>query len=106
MSGLTEWRDTTNYSRGDKKRVPTSYTIKHGYLSISITCGHIYHRPDYVLHCHAVGIDTQPLTVLDGKYQFKADDDLDTVKTRAIEIVEERIKKILYDIKVIKEVSE
>lgn len=101
MSGVTQWRDCTSYSRGDKERVPTSYEIKHGWLRICITCGHIYHRPKWVLHCGALGIDSKRITVLDN-YQFTADDDLDTVKARAIEIVDNRIDEIRSDIIVIK----
>lgn len=56
-----EWRDTTSYSKGDSERVPTTYSIVSGDLYITITCGHIYHRPDWVMHCHALHMDTVPL---------------------------------------------
>ena len=101
MSNVTQWQDCTSYSRGDKERKPTTWTIRHGFLVITITCGHIHHRPNWVLHCYAVGIDTKRITVLDN-YQFTADDDLDTVKARAIEIVEARIDEIRDDIITIK----
>ena len=106
MSGLTQWRDCTSYSRDDKERVPTTYEIKHGYLRIVITCGHIYHRPKWVLHCQTIGIDSRPLSHFGSIEPLTSESDLDTVKTRAIEIVEARIDEINDDIKIIKEVNE
>lgn len=104
MSGLTQWRDCTSYSRDDKERVPTTYEITHGYLRIVITCGHIRYRPNWVLHCFAVGIDTKLMTTGDRRITTTIDN-LDDVKARAIEIVEARIKKINIDINAIKEVN-
>lgn len=100
MNDVTQWRDATTYSRDDQECKPTCYEIKHGYLRIYITSGHVLHRPNYVLHCYAVGIDTKPITVLGRK--FNRDDKLDDVKARAIEIVESRIDEIRDDIIVIK----
>ena len=98
------WRDATTYSRYDKDSKPTCYEIKHGNLRIYITCGHIHHRPDWVLHCHAIGIDSKPIAVPGRK--FTAGDNLNTVKARAIEIVEARIDEIRDDINVIKTEAE
>ena len=57
---MAEWKDVTSYSRDDKERKPTSWRIDYGDgLSVSITCGHIYHRGQWVMHCHALGIDTK-----------------------------------------------
>jgi hypothetical protein len=56
-----EWKDVTSYSRNDKERTPTTFEVKEGPLRIVITCGHIYHRPEWVMHCHAVAIDGHPL---------------------------------------------
>ena len=61
MSDEIKWYDSTTYSRDDRERKPTSHTIKHGLLKITVTCGHIRYRPDWVLHCYALGIDTQLL---------------------------------------------
>jgi hypothetical protein len=92
MNGLTQWRDCTSYSRDDKERVPKAYEIKHGYLRICITCEHIHHRPNWVLHCHAIGIDSKPIIVAGRK--LNKDDDLGIVKLWAIEIVEARIDEL------------
>lgn len=92
MSGLTEWRDTTSYSRDDKKRIPTTYTIKHGWLTICITCGHIHHKPNWVLHCAALGIDTKRM------YNVDVSDNVETVQHQAIEIIEKRINETRNDI--------
>lgn len=56
-----EWKDVTSYSRDDKERKPTTFEAKEGALRIVITCGHINHRPQWVMHCGALSIDTYPL---------------------------------------------
>lgn len=55
------WRDTTTYSRFDKKRTPTTFTAIHGSIKITVTCGHVRYKPDWIMHCFALGIDTKPL---------------------------------------------
>lgn len=94
MSDVIKWRDTTTYSRDDKERNPTMYSIKYGHLDICITCGHIYHRGEWVLHCFSIGIDTQPITTFIDKCRLTAYDPVEVVKQRAIEIVEARIDDI------------
>lgn len=56
-----EWKDITSYSRDDKERKPTGFGIEEGPLRISITCGHIYHRPNWVMHCRELGLDAHRL---------------------------------------------
>ena len=48
---LGVWRDSTSYSR-DKERIPTTWTItlQPGF-NITVTCGHIYHPGEWVMHC-------------------------------------------------------
>lgn len=58
---IGDWKDVTSYSRDDTERKPETYQISHGDLRIVITCGHIYHRPDWVMHCRQLGIDTKAL---------------------------------------------
>lgn len=99
----TEWNDCTTYSRGDKERVPTCFEIKHGWLRICITSDHIYHRPNYVLHCHALGIDSKSITVMSRK--FNADDPVEIVQARALEIIEARLDQIRDDMIIIKRVA-
>lgn len=71
---MSEWKDTTSYCRSDKKREPTAYTLKLEGLSITVTCGHIYHKPNWVMHCYNLKIDTQKLKA----------SDLEGAKTEAI----------------------
>ena len=109
MSGLTRWWDTTTYRQGDKERKPRTYTIKHGFLNVTIVSGHRDYPGEWVLHCFAVGIDTKPINILNDVYQSvtaTTEDDLDIVKARAIEIVEARIDEIRDDIIAIKRVSD
>jgi len=55
------WKDITSYSQGDKKRNPTTFEAKEGLLRIVITCGHIYYKPKWVMHCKIIEIDTHEL---------------------------------------------
>lgn len=57
----TPWKDITSYSRDDKERKPQTFEKGVGDLRIVITCGHIYHRPNWVMHCGALNIDTRRL---------------------------------------------
>jgi len=68
-----EWQDCTSYSRDRKDQQPDSWEVRHGRLSITITCGHIYYRPEWVLHCPALGMDTVPLPKGIGKEQAQAE---------------------------------
>ena len=55
------WKDVTSYSRNDMERKATSFQAVEGSLKIVITCGHLAYRPEWVMHCSALGIDTLPL---------------------------------------------
>ncbi len=57
-----EWKDKTSYSRGDKKRIPTIFALEIQGLRIVVTNSHIRHKPAWVMHCAAFGIDTHRLT--------------------------------------------
>lgn len=52
------WQDTSRYSRQDKERKPTTFTATEGPLEITVTCAHVLYRPEWVMHCAAVAIDT------------------------------------------------
>lgn len=56
-----DWKDTTSYSRGDTVRKPTTWSCDVGSLEVTVTCGHIHYRPNWVMHCHKLGVDTKPL---------------------------------------------
>ena len=76
------WKDITSYGRSDKERKPTTFEAKAGALRIVITCGHIHYRPQWVMHCPALAIDTHELTKNATKEQAEAE---------ALEIVFERL---------------
>ena len=56
-----KWVDITSYSQSDKERTPTTFRVDDGPLDVVITCGHIHYRPEWVMHCRALNIDTKPL---------------------------------------------
>jgi len=78
-----EWKDTTNYSRDDKERIPTAFAATLGDLRIVVTSGHIYYRGQWIMHCFKVGVDTLPLNVVS----------LEEAKNKALEIVKSKITK-------------
>ena len=52
---MSEWKDTTTYSRGQKDRTPTTFSIRlTRQFSITITNAHIYYPGDWVMHLHPV----------------------------------------------------
>ena len=57
----SKWTDSTSYSRGGE-RIQTAWTLKlmPGF-DVYVTCGHIHYRPQFVMGCGALGIDTRPL---------------------------------------------
>lgn len=81
---IVEWKDITTYSRDDKERLPTSYAMEVGSLRITITCGHIYYRPAWVMHCVPLAIDSKQLYAKD----------LEEAKQKAIDIVGREIAKL------------
>lgn len=58
-----EWRDTSSYSRDDKNKVPDCFTTDPGDLSITVLSGHIYHKGEWIMHCHALGFSEYVLGV-------------------------------------------
>ena len=77
------WKDTTSYSRNDKTRQPTTYAARAGDLHITVTCGHIYYRGVWIMHCepfyreHILGVDT-----------------LEQAQAKAIELIRVKIDKV------------
>lgn len=59
-----KWKDDTSYSREDKERVPKTWTLDLGEVRITVTCGHIYHRGEWVMHCRP-WFDTHALNMLE-----------------------------------------
>tara|TARA_R110002074_G_scaffold140373_1_gene286440 strand:+ start:353 stop:619 length:267 start_codon:yes stop_codon:yes gene_type:complete len=52
-----DWKDTTGYRQGDKKRIPKTYTAKGRNLSVTV---HIY-MEQWELTCHELNISKKPL---------------------------------------------
>lgn len=67
----SNWKDTTSYSQSDKEKKPTTWTVKNGPLQITVTCGHNHYKPDWVMHCRELGIDTKHIGAFDTPYEAK-----------------------------------
>ena len=79
------WKDTTRYSRNDKERKQTTWTAESGPVCITVTCDHIHYRPEWVMHCLAVGVDTKHLSGCTGP---------EDAKRRAVEFVKAKARDI------------
>ena len=80
-----QWKDTTGYSR-DKPRIATSWSVYLAdELKITVTCGHIYHPGEWVVHCEP-WFNTRPL----GKDVVHASQ----AQEKALELVREKVAKI------------
>lgn len=86
------WKNVTQYSRGDKERKATTYRITSGSISIVITCDHIHYKPQWIMHCRVLGIDTKPLGL-------SGEDKLEEAKGKAIRIVNAAIGELVEDAK-------
>lgn len=56
VTGNVTWEDCTSYSRGDKERVPTTFSTTIGGLKIVITCAHIDLKDKWLAKCHYLDI--------------------------------------------------
>jgi hypothetical protein len=88
---MATWKDTTSYSRGDTERVPTTFTIITGELSITVTRGHIRCPGMWVMHCPSLRIDTMDMN-------YAADQPIEWAQERAIQIVRERLSAMLLSV--------
>jgi len=84
-----EWKDVTSYDRRDTVRDPKTFTVQVGDLRICVTCDHIYHKPNWVMHCAALNIDTKRLKATN----------LEEAKVEAIDIVKFRLATLSSNIK-------
>ena len=88
-----KWEDTTSYSKGERGIIaPKTWTIRYAQLSICVTCGHIYHRPNWVMHCHMLGVDTYPLPGV--KTADEAQSEAIMVARNHIDFLSEALSKI------------
>ena len=55
---MTEWKDCTSYRRGVKERIPTTWELDMPSVRISITCGHIHHPGEWIMHCAQANMNT------------------------------------------------
>ena len=71
MSAINKWKDITSRSRGDAYRAPSVFEAADGNLRICVLNSHRDYRPDWVMHCGELAIDTLHLpnakTSLDAK---------------------------------------
>lgn len=58
-----EWIDSTSYSQSDLEKKPTCWSLKTKSLRIIITCGHIYYKGEWIMHCFDLGIKEMSLFV-------------------------------------------
>ena len=63
---MIEWKDVTNYSRSDTKRVPRSWAALIGGLRVTVS-RHIHYAPDAWLLTCSPWFETTELTVKDGE---------------------------------------
>ena len=80
-----KWVDSSAYSRDDKERIPTTWTLNTGQLRIVVTCGHIHYRGIWIMHCHHVGIDTLRLS----------SETKEHAQESAIELVKQRLSMMM-----------
>lgn len=81
------WKDITTYRQGDKERKPTSYQAKSGSLVITVTCGHVMHRPNWIMHCYQLGLDTVPL-------ELGSEASPQEAQAKAINVVKKIVQKL------------
>lgn len=55
-----EWKDSTGYARGDKERIPTTFSAQAGPIRLVVTLGHLYYPDRWVGHAYPI-FDTKPL---------------------------------------------
>lgn len=96
-NGNDIWKDSTAYSRDAKVKRQTAWTLELPSYSITITRGHIYYPNEFVMHCHAVGIDAKPLG-LDGSK-------IDEAKEKAVQFVRSRLNNYLVQLNSIEQLS-
>lgn len=61
MSAPNPWKDITPYSRNDTDRIPSVFEAENGLLSICVLNSHVNYRPEWVMHCDALLINTRHL---------------------------------------------
>lgn len=83
---MSEWKDVTSHSQGDKERVPKTFEIRLGFIRVVVT-RHIYFSPDvWTYRCDGLGDQTN----------FELQNrDLEGAKKEALERIKPRLEKAL-----------
>jgi hypothetical protein len=84
-----EWKDVTSFSRDQTDRTPTAFEVSLEDLRITITSAHRDYPGTWVMHCHALQIDTQVLKATT----------LNEAKRAAVQVVKDTLNKLLVDVK-------
>ena len=88
MSKRPEWKDVTSFSRGDKERIPSVWTLQlTRHVKISVVRLHIYDRENWVMHC-APWFDTYSLKLP------STVENRDEAMSRATALVREKIEEL------------
>jgi|SRR6478735_4464783 len=62
MTEKTEWKDATGYSQGQRGKVePSAWETRIAGIRIYVTCGHIYHKGEWVMNSDELGFERAPL---------------------------------------------
>lgn len=81
---MSEWKDTTSYSR-DKERIPTTWSLDLGEgLHVTVTCGHIYFKGEWIAHC-------EPFF---SKHQLHVDSK-EQAQSKALKMVRQRLDRVM-----------
>ena len=86
MSDTNPWKDITSYSRTDTERIPSVFEAKNGHLSICVLNSHVDYRPEWVMHCDVLRINTRHLP------HAKTEDQ---AKKEALTVVYERLDDLI-----------
>ena len=81
------WKNKTNYAKGEEKSEIRTTAINVDNLNLVVT-KYVGYGDGLVMHCHTLGINTKNLN----------ETNMEKAQLKAIEIVKEKVKKILYAI--------
>lgn len=85
------WKNTTSYSKSSDKTEVRTTSLRTEHLDITVT-KHIHYGDELVMSCDSIGIQRKPLGV----------EDMEEGQRKAIDIVERRLKEMLFEIEKVK----
>lgn len=77
------WKNSTARTYLNPKGQPVTWTITTVPLTVTITCGHVDHPGEWVMHCRQMNIDTQRLVGVRGRKE---------AEQRALEFLASRLE--------------